>query len=188
MRAAAARRRLYGEGMLDESDIDWEGRHPATRWAFSLILFVMFLVVLHHGLMFGDGMDPGDGSGMAPGMGPGGNATAGSGGSGGSGTSSGGADAGAAAAAQLAAGGFMLFLLWIVFKALLVALPLCTAMRIAVLNQQRALAIEQAYGLELGGSPYSEERRLFVMGQLLRAGARQQQAQAQQREQVADEV
>ncbi len=72
----------------------------------------------------------------------------------------------AAAAAQLAFGGFVLFLTWVVLKALLIAIPLCTAMRIALANQEREMAlqqVQQAYSLELG-----EGGRLVVRGPLLR--------------------
>jgi hypothetical protein len=60
----------------------------------------------------------------------------------------------------------VLFLVWVVLKAMLVAVPLCTAMRIALASQEREMALQQmqqAYGLELG-----EGGRLVVRGRLLR--------------------
>jgi hypothetical protein len=57
-------------------------------------------------------------------------------------------------------------MVWVLLKAMLIAIPLCTAMRIALASQERELALQQvrqAYGLELG-----EGGRLVVRGRLLR--------------------
>lgn len=94
--------------LLDEHD-QYHMRHSGLSWCFTFILFVMFLVVLHHTMVVTGG-DGGDGSG-----------------GGGSDTTD--SDGYATSLA--------IFLFWVLTKALLIGIPLYTVMKIAARQARR---------------------------------------------------
>ncbi|EFJ44345.1 hypothetical protein VOLCADRAFT_106491 [Volvox carteri f. nagariensis] len=91
---------------LDESDHYYQ-RNPLASWCFTFVIFVMFLVVLHHTMIVADGMD---------GTGP---------------SQSSGDDTDDYATS------LTLFLFWIGTKAFLIGIPLYTVMRIAARQARR---------------------------------------------------
>ncbi|KAG2429666.1 hypothetical protein HYH02_014004 [Chlamydomonas schloesseri] len=114
---------------LDETDHYYQ-RNPLASWCFTFVIFIMFLVVLHHTMIVADGMDAssmagGSSSGSGTDMGPGGGGSS-SGGPGGSSTE-----------ADDYATSLSLFLFWIGTKAFLIGIPLYTVMRIAARQARR---------------------------------------------------
>ncbi|KXZ45089.1 hypothetical protein GPECTOR_58g537 [Gonium pectorale] len=95
---------------LDESDHYYQ-RNPLASWCFTFVIFIMFLVVLHHTMIVADGIDD-TGSGSPP-------------------SSAGSTDADDYAAS------LTLFLFWIGTKAFLIGIPLYTVMRIAARQARR---------------------------------------------------
>lgn len=100
---------------LDESD-NYYQRSPAASWCFTFVIFIFFLVVLHHTMLVADGMDVADEGSPASG--------------GGGGSSSG-------AGTDDYAAGLTMFLFWIGTKAFLIGIPLYTIMRIAARQARR---------------------------------------------------
>ncbi|GLC44242.1 hypothetical protein PLESTM_001572100 [Pleodorina starrii] len=93
---------------LDESDHYYQ-RNPLASWCFTFVIFVMFLVVLHHTMIVADGID-----------------STGSGGSSSDGTET-----------DDYATSLTLFLFWIGTKAFLIGIPLYTVMKIAARQARR---------------------------------------------------
>lgn len=122
---------------LDESDHYYQ-RNPLASWCFTFVIFVMFLVVLHHTMTVADTMD-------APG------------GSGGSSSSGGGGGGVAPTDSDEYATSLSLFLFWIGTKAFLIGIPLYTVMRIAA-RQAR----QEQYEAMLRSGAFEVPARRFV--------------------------
>ncbi|GFR40376.1 hypothetical protein Agub_g925 [Astrephomene gubernaculifera] len=99
---------------LDESDHYYQ-RNPLASWCFTFVIFVMFLVVLHHTMLVADGMDDTGDASVSPSPSP----------------SSGSTDGDSYASS------LTLFLFWIGTKAFLIGIPLYTVMRIAARQARR---------------------------------------------------
>eukprot|EP00198_Chlamydomonas_reinhardtii_P008243 XP_001697580.1 predicted protein [Chlamydomonas reinhardtii] len=110
---------------LDETDHYYQ-RNPLASWCFTFVIFIMFLVVLHHTMIVADGMD-------ASSMGGGGGSDMEPGGS----SSGGGPGSGSSTEADDYATSLSLFLFWIGTKAFLIGIPLYTVMRIAARQARR---------------------------------------------------
>ncbi|KAG2488498.1 hypothetical protein HYH03_013001 [Edaphochlamys debaryana] len=110
---------------LDESDHYYQ-RNPLASWCFTFVIFIMFLIVLHHTMIVTDGYDtststsPGSSPATGPGSGPGGSSMGGSGDD-----------------VDDYATSLTLFLFWIGTKAFLIGIPLYTVMRIAARQARR---------------------------------------------------
>ncbi|KAG2429627.1 hypothetical protein HXX76_010858 [Chlamydomonas incerta] len=114
---------------LDETDHYYQ-RNPLASWCFTFVIFIMFLVVLHHTMIVADGMDA---SSMAGGSGGSGSDM----GPGGSSSVPGGPGSESSAEADDYATSLSLFLFWIGTKAFLIGIPLYTVMRIAARQARR---------------------------------------------------
>ncbi|PNH10853.1 hypothetical protein TSOC_002326 [Tetrabaena socialis] len=120
---------------LDEGDQYYQ-RNPLASWVFTFVVFVLFLVVLHHTMIVADGMDgPGD------------------------------MDAPPASTVPTTgededdyAASLTLFLFWIGTKAFLIGLPLYTVMRIAARQARR----EQYEAMFRSAAFEAPERRRYV--------------------------
>ncbi|MEW5308352.1 MAG: hypothetical protein WDW38_000320 [Sanguina aurantia] len=140
--------------LLDESDRYYR-RNPGISWWLMFILFIVFLVIIHHTMVISDNMDM-DNDG---GEGEGGRVDPGSGGPAGSGPD------GPAAGQDPS---LSLFLFWVATKAFVIGLPLYTVMKIAARQARR----EQYEALMRATAAYADSDPTFDRRVLLHLGLR----------------
>lgn len=126
--------------LLDEHEQE-QMRQSSLSWCFTFILFIMFLVVLHHTMVVAGG-DPSADSGSDSGSSSSGDATA------------------DGYTASLA-----IFLFWVLTKAFLIGIPLYTVMKVAA-RQARREQFEALYRNAVNEE--ANNRRLYVRARFVR--------------------